>query len=120
MIKIIKNKKFLIILFIVLIISNVFFAYKYLYECKKIKEINLRQETNKDILAFTLLFMNKVLQNSQEISFDDRLQLETSVRSLNDADIYDSWKNFTKATNSSDVQKNFYNLFTVLLKKIES
>lgn len=120
MIQIIQNKKILITLFAILIVSNIFFIYKYVDGCKISKQVEAKQKTDKDILSFTLLFMDKVLQNSQEISFDDRLQLETAVRDLNDSDIYDSWKNFTKATNSSDVQKNFYNLFTVLLKKIES
>lgn len=118
--QIIQNKKIVFVLFMILIISNIFFVYKYFESKNIIKQNNIKQEANKEILSFTLLFMNKVLQGSKEISFDDRLQLETSVRNLNDEDIYDSWKTFTKATNDTEVQKDFYNLFTILLEKIES
>lgn len=120
MIKVIQNKKIIALLFSILLVSNIFFIYKCIDNNKRIKNIEIKQETNKNIVSFALLFINKVLEGSKEISFDDRLQLETTVRNINDDEIYNSWKNFTKATNSTEVQKNFYNLFTVLLKKIES
>ncbi len=78
------------------------------------------QEVNSKTLLFTQLFMDKVLGGAKEVSFDDRLQLENAVRGLNDAEVFNSWQNFTKAKDSAEVQRDFYALFQLLLKKISA
>jgi hypothetical protein len=78
-----------------------------------------KQQINSKILSFTQLFMDKVLQGSTTVSFDDRLQLENSVRALNDNEIFSSWQKFTNAKSQTEIQQDFYKLFDLLLKSIE-
>ena len=109
------------IVIVILIISNIFFAWKFLASEVTIKNLQTKidsQKTNNQILLFTQLFMDKVLSGSKEVSFDDRLQLENSVRALNDKEVFDSWQTFTRASNQTQTQQDFYNLFKLLLKKI--
>lgn len=113
-----KTKVLIIILFVALIISNVFFAYKYLASQRTLEATTQKQQINANVLSFTQLFMDKVLRGTSTVSFDDRLQLENSVRALNDKDIYTSWQNFTNAKNSTETQQDFYTLFNLLLKKL--
>jgi len=77
------------------------------------------QKVNEQVLNFSKLFFDKVLQGSKEVSFDDRLLLENGVRSLNDREIFDSWTKFTNSRNQGEIQGNFYNLFQLLLEKIK-
>ena len=108
----------MIILFISLIVGNVFFAYKYVLNLRILEQTIKKQQINSNVLSFTELFMEKVLRGSASVSFDDRLQLENSVRALNDKDIFASWEKFTNAKNQTEVQLDFYALFDLLLKKI--
>jgi len=105
----------------ILAFSTIFFAYFYFSSCVKFSSAEktiASQQVNEKILNFSQLFFEKVLQGTKEVSFDDRLQLENSVRALNDKEIFDSWTKFTNAKNQNEVQKNFYNLFQLLLNKI--
>ena len=113
-----QSTKYLILLAVILLIGNIFFGYKYLENQKIIDQVNKKQQINSNILSFTELFMDKVLNGTKEVSFEDRLQLENSVRELNDKEVYNSWQTFTKAKDSAEVQKDFYALFQLLLKKI--
>ncbi len=116
-----QKTKVLWIIVIVLLISNVFFAWMFISAKMSVRDLKTKasnQKVNADILNFTQLFMDKVLGGSKEVSFDDRLQLENAVRSLNDKQILESWQIFTKAKDSAEVQKDFYALFQLLLKKI--
>jgi len=119
----IQKTQILVILFIVLLISNIIFAWLYVSSKVEIRSLQAKVESQKvniSVLSFTQLFMEKVLHGSKEVSFDDRLQLENSVRDLNDKEIFDSWQTFTKAKDSTEVQYDFYALFQLLLKKITS
>ncbi len=114
-----RTKKILEILLVLLVISNIFLAYKFVQVRKTLVQTIENQKVNNSVLSFTQLFMNKVLLGTSEVSFEDRLLLENSVRDLNDKDIYSSWKAFTNAK-PGDVQTDFYNLFQLLLKKISA
>lgn len=115
-----KRTKILItILFVILVISNIFFIYEYLLSSRNMEIMIQKQQINSKILSFTQLFMDKVLQGSTTVSFDDRLQLENSVRALNDNEIFSSWQKFTNAKSQTEIQQDFYKLFDLLLKSIE-
>lgn len=73
---------------------------------------------NGKIIAFTKLFIEKVLKAEQEISFEDRLQLENGVRELGDASILAQWKKFTDSKTESDAQREVKNLLEILVDKI--
>lgn len=113
-----KIKILIIILFSALIISNIFFAYKYFRNQQVIEATIQKQQVNSNVLSFTKLFLEKVLRGSSTVSFDDRLLLENAVRDLNDKQIFDSWQTFTKAKEATEVQQAFYTLFAQLLQKI--
>jgi Na+-transporting NADH:ubiquinone oxidoreductase subunit NqrC len=115
-----KFKIFAVVLFILLIASNIFFAVKYFLNVKQIKQIKQEQQINSDVLSFTKLFVDKVLMGSKEVSFEDRLQLENSIRALKDKEAFDLWDKFTKAKEQTEIQSNFYDLFSLLLTKIKS
>lgn len=76
------------------------------------------QKTNEKIVTFLDLFIEKVLQSNQEISFEDRLKLENSVRDLNDSEILSLWETFTEATTADEVQSYCKDLLEALVKKI--
>ncbi len=115
-----KFKIFVVLIFILLVTSNIFFAVKYFINIKQIKQIEQRQQINSDVLSFTKLFVDKVLMGNKDVSFEDRLQLENSIRALKDKEAFDLWDKFTKAKEQTDVQHNFYDLFSLLLTKIKS
>lgn len=106
----------------ILIIGNIFFATMYVSSRLRLKIANetvASQKINDKVLVFSQLFFDKVLQGTKEVSFDDRLQLENAVRDLNDKEIFSSWTQFTNAKDQVEVQKDFYALFQLLLKKLK-
>ena len=105
-------------MFVSLTVSNIFFAVKYFILIKEIDTIEQKQQINSDVLSFTKLFVDKVLRGDKEISFEDRLQLENSIRALKDKQAFDFWDKFTKAKDQTEIQSNFYELFSLLLGKI--
>ncbi len=116
-----QNSNKLITLVIILLLGNIFFGWMYISSKVVVRSLETKiqsQKINSDVLLFTKLFMDKVLSGTKEVSFDDRLQLENAIRGLNDKEIFDSWQLFTKAKDQAQVQKNFYSLFQLLLKKI--
>jgi len=106
-------------IFVLLFGSNLFFVYKYYSDHRNQRLTEQKQQINSQILSFTQLFMAKVLRGGEVVSFDDRLQLENAVRALNDKVIFAAWEKFTKAKDQAEVQNDFYDLFEVLLEKIE-
>lgn len=115
------NKK-LHIAIIILALGCIIFASLYLgakIKLRNAEQMIASQQINEKVLEFSQLFFDKVLQGTQEVSFDDRLLLENSVRALNDKEIFNAWTTFTKAKGEVEVQKDFYNLFQLLLKKLK-
>jgi len=70
------------------------------------------------VLNFTKLFVTKVLKADGEVSFDDRLNLENAVRSINDKTIFDQWQKFTNAKTAQEAQIEVKNLLELLVSKI--
>ncbi len=76
------------------------------------------QQINAKIVAFTQLFIDKVLSGQTEVSFEDRLQLENAVRNINDQEVFDQWQKFVKSEISEESQQNLSKLLKLLVKKI--
>jgi hypothetical protein len=70
------------------------------------------------VLDFTKLFIAKVLKADGDVSFDDRLQLETFVRNINDKTIFDQWQKFINAQTPLEAQIEVKNLLEMLISKI--
>lgn len=115
-------KRLVIIVVITLLASgNIFFGVIYFIqraEAHELAQCNETSELSQKVLIFSKLFVEKILKGSGEVSFDDRLKLENSIREINDQQIFDQWQNFTKSKSNYDAQAQAANLFTMLFSKI--
>ena len=114
-----KNRLYTIFV-AVLFVGLVYFAWQYfslLREMQSVERAVNGQQINKKVLNFSELFINNVLQGGKTVTFDQRLELENAVRDIKDPDIYAAWQKFTNSKDQEETQQNFYNLFSLLLKK---
>lgn len=117
------NKKLVVVFMIVLMLGLGFFGWQYVSlraQLQMAEQTIAKQQINQKVLAFAQLFVADVLQGSKEISFDQRLQLENAVRDINDPELFAAWQKFTGATDQADIQKQFSNLFKLILNKIST
>jgi len=113
---------FWIALIVILIIGNIFFISKYLGFKKQLQKEQSGievQNLNGEILEFTQLFIEKVLDTEAEVDFETRLKLENSVRNLRDQEILDQWNKFIESETETDAQENVKNLLKTLVNKIK-
>lgn len=119
-----KSKVYLLIIVIIIIIllaGNVFFAFRYFSlqkELAETKQTLKTQQINEKVLNFTNLFITKVLKAEGEVSFEDRLQLENAVRTLEDEEILAQWQKFTESKTEIEAQEEVKNLLEMLVNKI--
>src|SRR5258708_855034 len=116
-----KLKKILGIVFLLLIVSNGFFVWKNIELQKSSAAFKAQvaiQNSDTKILMFAQLFIDKVLRAKQDVSFDDRLKLETMVRDLNDVEILDQWNKFVNSKTEADAQDEVKNLLALLVQKL--
>jgi len=115
------SEKILLALVIIMAISTAYFATQYFLSIKQLKQVNetvKAQQVNEKTLAFANLFIDKVLSGQTEVSFEDRLQLENSVRDLNDQEVFDQWQVFVKSGVGNEGQQNLTKLLKLLITKI--
>jgi len=116
-----KKKIIIVIIIALLVLGNIGFGIGYFLqkaENQKIKEELGNQQMNVKIINFSNLFIEKVLKAKNEVSFEDRLKLENSVRDLSDPTILTLWEKFTESQTQDDAQEAVKNLLDVLIKKI--
>lgn len=111
-------RKLLNILLVLSVIINFLLGGWLIFEEKKFQRQIMAQQINEKTLGFIKLFVEKVLNGQNEISFEDRLQLENNVRDLNDKAIFSQWQKFTKTKTNEDAQVQVGALFMLLLDKI--
>jgi len=73
-----------------------------------------------DVLRFTELFITGVLQAEEEVDFETRLELEQSVRELEDDEIFALWQALIDSTTEDESQKNVARLLEILISKMRS
>jgi predicted MPP superfamily phosphohydrolase len=116
------NKKIVLIAVIgILVAGNIMLGVGYYFSQEQIKieqQSFKAKEYNAKVLQFTNLFVEKVLQAETEVSFDDRLKLENTVRDLNDPQILAQWQKFTASQTEQEAQQEVKNLLELLVKKI--
>ena len=118
----IKQKTILIIIILFLLVSNIYFGFRYFIVQKDLRQTQLSlksQQTNERILEFSKLFIDKVLKAKTEVDFETRLKLETAVRNLKDEEILVQWQKFTESKTEDGAQENVKNLLEILINKIE-
>ncbi len=116
-----ENKTILITVILLLIISNVFFGFKYLTVQKELQQTQTAleaQKTNEKVLDFAKLFIEKVLKAKGEVDFETRLKLENAVREIRDKEILEKWQNFTNSQTEEEAQENVKDLLEILVDKI--
>ena len=119
-----KNPKLILfaILIVVLLAGNVFLGMQYVTLQKELRESQNAvavQKINEKTLAFTQLFVEKVLKSETEVDFDTRLQLENAVRGIGDEEILSQWQRFTESKTETEAQQEVKNLLSLLMEKIE-
>jgi hypothetical protein len=110
------NKKILVILVLLVLIAltaNVFLVRVIMKE----REVAEQQQINTKVLAFRDMFTQKVLLADGEVDFDTRLALETSVRNLNDTEVFAGWQVFTKSADKTEATANAKKLLELLIRK---
>jgi len=75
---------------------------------------------DKNILAFEKLFIEKVLASKGEVSYEDRLDLESAVQNIKDNQIKDNWQVFLNSTTEIEAQKNALDLLELIAKKVSN
>ncbi|MFA5778351.1 MAG: hypothetical protein WC870_02590 [Candidatus Paceibacterota bacterium] len=117
-----NEKRFVVIFIVILVISNVFFAYKFFSFSKELETIKSNQvkvELNQKIINFASMFIKKVLQAEKEVDFETRLSLENAVRDLKDEEVMAEWQNFTASKTEADAQNSVKKLLGILITKIQ-
>ena len=116
------QKTTFLILIAILLAGNIFFGMQYVGARQALQETQsslTAQRTNERTLAFTQLFVEKVLQSEGEVDFETRLLLENSVRAIGDEEILSQWRRFTEANTEEEAQREVKGLLGILVEKIE-
>lgn len=110
------------LLMLILVGLNIFFSVQYTQNMKR-DDLNKEQETQKTeerlkVSKFMKLFVDKVLGTNGTISFEDRVKLESDIRSLGDEQLVKQWEVFVASTDSDTAQKNAVLLMSILMNKM--
>jgi hypothetical protein len=106
---------------LVLVSGNIFFSIQY---TENLKQQQVQKEdkigTNIQVSRFLKLFVDIVLNTNegQQISYDDRVQLENDVRQIKDAEVIAQWNSFVGSKDSKVAQKNAVALMKLLTNKL--
>lgn len=87
------------------------------FNLAKVNKLYKEKQANLKVLAFRNMFTEEVLLADKEIDFDTRLALETSVRDLNNSEIFNQWQEFTKASTKEIASIQAKKLLRLLVEK---
>jgi len=110
-----------IILIVVMSVGVVFSIFGYYDASTKLSSVESQlavQKNDERTLQFLSMFVKKVIKADKEISFENRLILENSVRSMGDKDVLAQWKKFVDSKDETEAQKNTKDLLELLVDKI--
>jgi hypothetical protein len=117
----VKREKIITIFLILSLTSNIVLA-TYCFFSKitlnKVQETVKQKQSDKKNVDFLSLFIEKVLKSETDVSFEDRLALETAVRETKDEEILSQWRKFTESNDPIEAQKEVKNLLGLLSQKI--
>jgi hypothetical protein len=106
----------LLIITIILSVSNIFFAVKYISTQKKLNEVLAFTQTNDRIKFFNNVFIDKVLKARAPVSYEDRLILENAVMDTNDGKIIDQWHLLLESQTEAEAQKGVVDLLILFAR----
>ena len=119
----ISQNKILLALVAILFLGILFLVPRYMLVQRELVNQNATVEKvnfNNRVLDFTSLFIEKVLKAKGEVSFEERLRLETMVRDLKDNEILSQWNKFVNSKTEAQAQEEVKNLLALLIRKIKS
>ncbi len=105
-----------------LAVSDLFFASRLVQSQKEIEGLRSgleAAETERSIVEFNRLFVEKVLCAEGEVGFEARLDLENKVRNLGDQEVLDQWNKFVNAKTEAEAQAEVKALLGLLSEKME-
>ena len=111
----------ILIIILVLVGGNVYFNRQYRQlknETASLSGPSEQTKTNRQLIDFTLLFIDKVLRAEQEVDFETRLQLENKVRELKNEKVLSAWQAFVESQTETEAQDKVKNLLESLVKNI--
>jgi len=111
-------KRILILLIVLLLILNVFSLFAF---WQKQKDYNTLEQASSQKLKWTNfldLFIDTVLDPEQEMTIEDRLDLENAVRNLENQEIKLKWQNFANASNEIEAQRTAVEVLKMLVNQI--
>ncbi len=115
------NQKYLVsAVILILIAGNAFTGFLYFQtraEFSRVQNAAIQIQAENKSLDFLEMLVVKVLQNEDEVSFDDRLLLENSVREIKDPLILSEWTKFSNSEDETSAQESIKRLLGLLVKK---
>ncbi len=110
------------VLMLILVAMNIFFSIQYTSNMKteqnKSEEEIAKSQERLQTARFMKLFIDKVLNPDVEISFEDRVKMESDVRSLGDSLITKQWETFVSSADSQSQQESAVKLMSMLSSKM--
>ena len=110
------------VLMLILVAMNIFFSIQYTSNMKteqnKSEEEIAKSQERLQTARFMKLFIDKVLNPDVEISFEDRVKMESDVRSLGDSLIIKQWEAFVSSKSAQDSQESAVKLMSMLSSKM--
>ena len=109
-------------LMLLLVGLNIFFSIQYTQnmktdDVKQAQEIAKTEERLR-VSKFMKLFIDKVLSTNGTISFEDRVKLESDIRSLNDQSLVKQWDTFVASKDGDTAQKSAILLMSMLMNRM--
>ena len=108
----------LIVIILALLAGNVYRYLQYSSVKEQLDNVSKNNQVNTKIVAFGKLFVEKVLVDVGEVSYEDRLKLENAVVDTQDQDIIDEWHAFLNSKTEADAQVGTKNLLSLFINKI--
>jgi hypothetical protein len=105
---------------VILAAITIFLGYLFLQSQHQLVLTQQKQVFDTKVLAFRDMFTRNIILSGKEVDFNTRLAMETSVRALNDAQIFDQWQKFTQAETPSDASSQAKKLLELLIEKISN
>ncbi|MCX6721377.1 MAG: hypothetical protein NT026_02120 [Candidatus Staskawiczbacteria bacterium] len=112
------NKTIYILIIFVLSAAVVFLGLQYYLAQQQLQKFSDKSRINAKIIAFDKLFVEKVLKMQGEVSYEDRLKLETAVAAVNDIELLADWRNFLTSKTETEAQQNVLIILSAFADKI--
>lgn len=107
-----------IIIIIGLLASTAYFGFKYFSAQNQLDKIFSVNRINAKIVAFNKLFVDNVLKNERDVSYENRVRLENAAVETQDKEIIDAWHSFLDSKTEAEAQEGTKNLLGLFAEKI--